>query len=40
MIKADPGNTLNAVEEMLRYFTITDVATAGCASRTPRSAGS
>jgi hypothetical protein len=28
MIKADPGNTLNAVEEMLRYFTIIDVATA------------
>jgi cytochrome P450 len=40
MIKADPGKTLNAVEEMLRYFTIIDVATAGCASRTPRSAGS
>lgn len=28
MIKADPGKTLNAVEEMLRYFTIIDVATA------------
>src|SRR4051812_18387441 len=28
MIKADPGRTLNAVEEMLRYFTIIDVATA------------
>ncbi|VVJ24877.1 Putative cytochrome P450 hydroxylase [Amycolatopsis camponoti] len=28
MIKADPGKTLDAVEEMLRYFTIIDVATA------------
>ncbi|MFI0422126.1 cytochrome P450 [Spongiactinospora sp. 9N601] len=28
MIKADPGRTLNAVEEMLRYFTIIDAATA------------
>ncbi|MCS7477659.1 cytochrome P450 [Umezawaea endophytica] len=28
LIKADPGNTLNAVEEMLRYFTIIDVASA------------
>ncbi|GAB3453569.1 cytochrome P450 [Actinophytocola sediminis] len=28
MIRADPGRTLNAVEEMLRYFTIIDVATA------------
>lgn len=27
MIKADPGKTLNAVEEMLRYFTIIDVST-------------
>ncbi|WP_033294092.1 cytochrome P450 [Amycolatopsis jejuensis] len=27
-IKADPGKTLDAVEEMLRYFTILDVATA------------
>ncbi|WP_410673574.1 cytochrome P450 [Amycolatopsis sp. cmx-4-68] len=28
MIQADPGRTLDAVEEMLRYFTIIDVATA------------
>lgn len=28
MITADPGRTLNAVEEMLRYFTIIDAATA------------
>ncbi|RBQ14877.1 cytochrome P450 [Spongiactinospora rosea] len=28
LIKADPGRTLNAVEEMLRYFTIIDLATA------------
>ena len=28
LIKADPGNTLNAVEEMLRYFTIIDAAAA------------
>ncbi|MCE0764937.1 cytochrome P450 [Pseudonocardia kujensis] len=28
MLKADPGRTLDAVEEMLRYFTIIDVATA------------
>ncbi|MFG1642342.1 cytochrome P450 [Amycolatopsis sp. NPDC049252] len=27
-IKADPGKTLDAVEEMLRYWTIVDVATA------------
>ena len=27
-IKADPGKTLAAVEELLRYFTIVDVATA------------
>ena len=27
-IKADPGKTLDAVEELLRYFTIVDVATA------------
>jgi cytochrome P450 len=27
-IKADPGKTLDAVEEMLRYFTIVDAATA------------
>ncbi|MEV6638225.1 cytochrome P450 [Actinoplanes sp. NPDC051470] len=26
MIKADPGKTLNAVEELLRYFTIIDLA--------------
>ncbi|WIV58596.1 cytochrome P450 [Amycolatopsis nalaikhensis] len=28
LIKADPGRTLDAVEEMLRYFTIVDAATA------------
>ncbi|MEU0885029.1 cytochrome P450 [Lentzea sp. NPDC005914] len=28
LIRADPGTTLNAVEEMLRYFTIVDMATA------------
>jgi cytochrome P450 len=28
MIKGDPAKTLNAVEEMLRYFTIIDAATA------------
>jgi cytochrome P450 len=28
MITADPGKTLDAVEEMLRYFTIIDMATA------------
>ncbi|AHH97209.1 cytochrome P450 [Kutzneria viridogrisea] len=27
-VKADPGRTLDAVEEMLRYFTIVDAATA------------
>jgi len=27
-IKADPGKTLDAVEELLRYFTIVDIATA------------
>jgi cytochrome P450 len=27
-IRADPGKTLDAVEEMLRYFTIVDAATA------------
>ncbi|MFE0027223.1 cytochrome P450 [Amycolatopsis sp. NPDC059021] len=27
-IKADPGKTLDAVEELLRYFTITDTVTA------------
>ncbi|WP_206787939.1 cytochrome P450 [Amycolatopsis sp. MtRt-6] len=28
LVKADPGKTLDAVEELLRYFTIVDAATA------------